>query len=76
MKLICRAFNKDGSVQVKIGPEELSKMDVFATVTGTSTAISITTDLMGTMTIIEQSPEIEQAGYGVFADLLTIIKGM
>ena len=51
-------------------------MDVFATVTGTSTAISITTDLMGTMTIIEQSPEIEQAGYGVFADLLTIIKGM
>ena len=76
VKLICRAFEKDGSVQVKIAPEELSKMDVFATVTGTSTAISITTDLMGTMTLIEQSPEIEQAGYGVFADLLTIIKGM
>jgi len=74
IKHMCRAYKKNGELIVKVAPEEVSKLDLYATVSGTSTAISITTDLMGTMTIIEQSPEIEQAGYGVFADLLTIIK--
>ena len=30
--------------------------------------------MMGTMTIIEEAGEIEQSGYGVFSDLLTIIE--
>jgi homoserine dehydrogenase len=76
IKHICRAYDKHGELIVKVGPEEISKLDAYAAVSGTSTAISITTDLMGTMTIIEQSPEIEQAGYGVFADLLTVIEDM
>lgn len=76
IKLICRAYEKNGVVDVKIAPEEISKLNTYATVTGTSQVISITTDLMGTMSIIEESPEMEQAGYGVFADLLTIIEGM
>ena len=76
IKLICRAYERDGEVHVKVAPEEISRLNTYATVTGTSQAISITTDLMGTMTIIEEAPEMEQAGYGVFADLLTIIKGM
>ena len=74
IKLICRAYEKGGEVHVKVAPEEISKLNAYATVTGTSLVISITTDLMGTMTIIEESPEMEQAGYGVFADLLTIIE--
>ncbi len=76
IKLICRAYEKDSQVHVRVAPEEISKLNTYATVTGTSQAISITTDLMGTMTIIEEAPEMEQAGYGVFADLLTIIKNM
>ncbi len=74
IKLICRAYHKDGKVVVRVCPEEISKYDSYASVSGTSLAISITTDLMGTMTIIEESPEVEQTGYGVFSDLLTIIK--
>lgn len=76
IKLICRAYEKNGQIHVRVSPEEISKLNTYATVTGTSQAISITTDLMGTMTIIEEAPEMEQAGYGVFADLLTIIKSM
>lgn len=76
LKLICRAYEKNGEIYVKIAPEEISKLNAYATVTGTSQVISITTDLMGTMTIIEESPEMEQAGYGVFSDLLTIIKDL
>lgn len=74
IKLICRAYRKDGEVLVKVAPEEISKYNTYAAVSGTSLAISITTDLMGTMTIIEESPEVEQTGYGVFSDLITIME--
>lgn len=74
IKLICRAYRKGGEVIVKVCPEEISKYNVYAGVSGASLAISITTDLMGTMTIIEESAEVDQAGYGIFSDLLTIIE--
>lgn len=76
IKLICRAYKEDGKVKAKVSPEEVDKYDVFADVNGTSMAISITTDLMGELTIIEEAPEITQAGYGIFSDLMTIIKKM
>lgn len=76
IKLICRAYEKDGEVHVKVGPEEISRFSAFASVSGTSQAISITTDLMGTMTIVEESPDMEQAAYGVVSDLITIVKDM
>ena len=76
IKLICRAYEKDGKICAKVAPEEISKLNAYATVTGTSMVISITTDLMGTMTIMEESPAVDQAGYGVFADLLTIIENV
>lgn len=73
IKLMCRAYYKGDKVCVKVSPEEISKLNSYATVTGTSLAVSLTTDLMGTITIKEESPEIEQAGYGIFSDLLTIL---
>lgn len=76
IKLICRAYEEDGKVKAKVSPEEIDEYDVFADVKGTSMAISITTDLMGEMTIIEETPDIAQAGYGIFSDLMTIIKGL
>ena len=74
IKLMCRAYMKDGKTCVKIAPEEISKMDSYAAVTGTSLAVSLTTDLMGTVTLIEESPEVDQAGYGIFSDLITLIE--
>lgn len=76
IKLMCRAYHKDGKVFVKVAPEEISKMNAYATVTGTSLAVSITTDLMGTITVIEESPEVDQAGYGVFSDMITIVEDL
>ena len=74
IKLICRAYHKDGKVCVRVAPEEISRMDSYATVTGTSLTVSLTTDLMGTVTLTEESPEVDQAGYGIFSDLLTIVE--
>lgn len=74
MKLLCRVYVEDGKVKGSVSLEEVGKGDVYASVTGTSSVITLTTDLMGSLTLIEQAPEIEQTGYGLFADILDIIE--
>jgi homoserine dehydrogenase len=48
----------------------------LAGITGTSSVVTITTDLMGTISIVEHDPEIEQTAYGVFSDLIRVIYNM
>ena len=73
IKLICRGKLENGNVVGMVAPEEISKHDLLASICGTSSIVAITTDLMGTISIVEHEPEIQQTGYGVFSDLLRII---
>lgn len=74
IKLMCRAyFDEDGNVCGKVSPEEISKTDIYAAIDGLSSVLTIKTDLMGTMTLIEEAPEVEQSSYGIFADLMTLV---
>ena len=47
--------------------------DRVVTAISTTSVVSITTDLMKTVSIIEHEPEIEQTAYGVFGDLLRVL---
>ena len=73
IKLICRGTIEDGKLIGRVGPEEIDKNDLLATITGTSSVVSITTDLMGTFSIVEHDPEIEQTAYGILSDLIRVI---
>lgn len=73
IKLLCRGTIENGKVIGKVAPEEIDKTELLATITGTSSVVSITTDLMGTVSIVEHDPEIEQTGYGVFSDLIRVL---
>ena len=73
IKLLCRGEIKDGIVMGSVAPEEVDESDLLSTITGTSSVVRITTDLMGTLSIVEHDPEILQTGYGVFSDLLRIL---
>lgn len=74
IKLLCRGTkDKNGKVTGKVGPEEIGKNELLATISGTSSVVSITTDLMGTVSVVEHDPEIQQTGYGVFSDLIRLI---
>lgn len=73
IKLICHGSIEKGKVKAKVSPEEIDKNSLLATVTGTTSIVSITTDLMGTVSIVEHEPEIEQTAYGVFSDLIRVI---
>ena len=73
IKLLCSGAIVDGKVIGKVAPSEIDRTDLLATITGTSSVVSITTDLMGTLSIVEHDPEIQQTGYGVFGDLIRVI---
>lgn len=73
IKLLCRGTIENGKVMGRVAPVEIDKSELPATITGTSSVVSITTDLMGTVSVVEHDPEIEQTGYGVFSDLIRVI---
>lgn len=76
IKLICYGGIENGKVIARVKPEEISKDSLFASITGTTSIVSITTDLMGTVSIVEHEPEIEQTAYGVFSDLIRVLSNM
>ncbi len=53
IKLLCRGTIENGKVIGRVAPEEIDKNELSATITGTSSVVSITTDLMGTVSIVE-----------------------
>ncbi|HML36051.1 MAG TPA: hypothetical protein PKA19_01315 [Bacillota bacterium] len=74
IKLLCRGTrDNNGKVAGKVGPEEIGRDELLATITGTSSVVSITTDLMGTVSVVEHDPEIQQTGYGIFSDLIRLM---
>ncbi len=74
IKLLCRGFFRDGKVVGTVAPEEVDNNDLLASITGTSSVVTITTDLMGPVSIVEHDPEILQTGYGVLSDLIRVIR--
>ena len=73
IKLLCRGYADASGVHGVVKPERVSFDHLFASVGGTSNVLSITTDLMGKITIFEHDPEIEQTAYGIYSDMLTLI---
>src|SRR6056297_579264 len=73
IKLLCRGKNEDGKITGMVKPVEIKKGDLLASIKGTSSAVKIKTDLMGTISIVEHDPEIEQTAYGIFSDILRLI---
>ncbi|MCQ2547109.1 MAG: hypothetical protein MJ161_06145 [Clostridia bacterium] len=75
IKLLCRgSIDENGSVIAEVGPEEIPRTDMLASVNSTTSIVSITTDLMKTVSVVEHEPEIEQTAYGVFGDMLRVIE--
>lgn len=46
---------------------------MLAAIDSTTSVVSITTDMMKTVSIVEHQPEIEQTAYGVFSDMLRVL---
>lgn len=73
IKLLCEGWVEDGHLRGKVYPALINRQDLFSTIDATSSILSLTTDLMGEMCIVERSPKIEQTAYGIYSDLLTLL---
>lgn len=60
------------SISATVRPVALPGDDILALARGTSSAVTLKTDLMGPITVFEHSPVTGQTAYGVFRDLLEI----
>ncbi|MGH4119056.1 hypothetical protein [Clostridium sp.] len=76
IKLLCEGYIEDNVAKGRVHPVCISSNDIFSNIDATSSILAITTDLMGEVQIIEKNPEIQQTAYGIYSDLLTLIKNL
>jgi homoserine dehydrogenase len=72
LKLVMRVTGEAGRVSASVGPERVHATDVLAQVHGTMCALTISTDLLGDVTIVQHGGSVAETAYGVLADLITL----
>jgi homoserine dehydrogenase len=72
VKLVATAERTEGTVNAEVGPKLVGPESPFWCVNGTSSALTLKTDLMGEITIIENEPTLAQTAYAIFSDMLLI----
>ncbi len=72
IRLVARAERTDSGISASVAPVRVRPDSPFWSVDGTSSALTISTDLMGDLTILETNPAVTQTAYAVFSDLLLI----
>ncbi|HLG61588.1 MAG TPA: hypothetical protein VKY19_06625 [Ktedonosporobacter sp.] len=88
IRLVSRASRLAAGVQAIVSPERLNSDDILLTGKGSASVISLETEAMGTITLVEHDPEVQpshstiqhnnaavlQTAYGVLSDLIVIMQ--
>ena len=76
IKMIASARPAADGVKMNVDTESIGPDHPFWPVDGTSSALTIRTDLLGDLTIVENNPSVTQTAYGVFSDMLLIVESI
>ena len=71
-RLVSQAHRNDGVLFAEVRPCRISSDDTLHIGKGTTGVISIETEAMGTITLVEHELAVVQTAYGVLSDLITI----
>ncbi len=72
-RLVSEARRKHGMLVASVRPVRMGAEDTLrAGASGMTGVISLETDVMGTITLIEHTPTVQQTAYGVLSDLIII----
>lgn len=74
IKLLCEGWFDSGRAIGRVHPVWIRNNDLFSTIDATTSILCLQTDLMGEICMVERHPEIEQTAYGIFSDLLTLLR--
>ncbi len=73
LKLVAEAWWDGDRVVGRVRPAELPPDDAFAHVRGTGSMLRLETDILGTLVVAEEHPDLSSTAYGVIADLFEIL---
>ena len=76
LKLVATAARVGADVVLEVKPQLVGPESAFYCVDGTSSALTIKTDLMGDITVLETGPGVTQTAYAVFSDLLLLVESI
>ncbi len=71
LRLVCEGTRSAGRVRIA----EIEAGHSFAGIAGTSSILSLQTDLMGEITLIESHPTVTQTAYGLLNDIIEVATG-
>ncbi len=74
IRLVSYANRQDGYIVASVTPRPLPSNDILQRGIGTTGVISLDTEAMGTISLVEHAPTVLQTAYGVFSDLVTIVQ--
>ena len=72
-KLVCRAEVGEQGISASVRPERVGPQDPLFGVMGTSSAITLWTDVLGPLTLVESDPGPRTTAYGLLADLVSAL---
>lgn len=76
LKLVARALRDGASVRLQVRPEKVGPESLMWPIEGTSSLVTISTDLMGDVTVVESNPTVTQTAYAVFSDMLLTVEAI
>lgn len=72
-KLICQAERTSQGLKAQVRPERVGREDPLFSISGTSSAITFQSDVLGALTVAEEHPGPDTTAYGLLADFLRAI---
>jgi homoserine dehydrogenase len=76
LKLVAKAFREGSALKLSVQPEIVGPDSLMWSVDGTSSMVTISTDLMGDVSIVESNPALTQTAYAVFSDMLLTVEAI
>ena len=74
--LLSRARKTPQGVKLRVRAEVLDKDDILSACRGTSNLLVLHTDLMGDIGVFTLKPGLDQTAYGLFSDLVDIVRNV
>lgn len=74
IRLISHAHLQENRLTAVVHPCTIAKDDILQVGKGTTSVISLETEAMGTITLVEHEPAVSQTAYGVLSDLITVLR--
>lgn len=72
LKMVAEARWENGQVVGGVLPKELPADDPLAIVRGQGSMLRLITDILGTLVVAEETPDLSSTAYGILADLLEV----